>query len=146
MSQPLTETTFRAWLRLLRAQQVAMTGVEAALKQAGLPPLSWYDALLELEHAGDEGMRPSELEKELMLPQYGLSRLLDRIEAESYLKRKPLPGDRRGQVVVITEAGRTLRRRMWPVYAEAVATAFGTALSDDEAAMLDRLLAKVITG
>ncbi len=146
MSPRLTETTFRAWLRLLRAQQVAMARVEADLKQAGLPPLPWYDALLELEHAGDGGLRPSELEKELMLPQYGLSRLLDRIEADGYLKRQPLPGDRRGQVVVITEAGRDLRRRMWPIYADAVASAFGSPLSENEAATLDRLLAQVIAG
>lgn len=145
MSDRLTETTFRAWLRLLHAHKVAMARVEAALKAEDLPPLVWYDTLLELEHAGDDGLRPAQLEKELLLPQYGLSRLLDRIAAEGYLVRKPLPGDKRGQVVVITEAGKTLRQRMWPVYASTIQSAFGLRLSDDEGAALDRLLARVIT-
>ena len=114
------------------------------MKAAGLPPLSWYDALLELEHAGEDGLRPQQLEKELMLPQYSLSRLLDRIAAEGYLVRRAFAGDRRGQTVVITESGKELRRRMWPVYAEAVGQAFGRRLTDEDAAALDHLLAKVI--
>lgn len=140
----LTETTFRAWLRLLHARQSAFARVEAALKAAGLPPLSWYDALLELEHAGDDGLRPQQLEKELMLPQYSLSRLIDRIEGEGYVTRQAFSGDRRGQLIVITETGKALRRRMWPVYAEAIGEAFGRRLSDEDAAALDHLLAKVI--
>ncbi len=144
MTDRLTETTFRAWLRLLHAHKAAMARVEAALKQAKLPPLAWYDALLELEHAGDEGLRPFQLEKELLLPQYGLSRLLDRIEAEGYLVRQPFRGDKRGQVIVITETGKDLRRRMWPVYAGAIHSAFGARLSDEDGAALDKLLARVI--
>ncbi len=140
----LTETTFRAWLRLLHAHQTAFARVEAALKAADLPPLPWYDALLELEHAGEDGLRPQQLEKELMLPQYSLSRLLDRIAAEGYLVRRAFAGDRRGQIIAITDSGKALRRRMWPVYAEAIGEAFGRRLSDEDAAALDHLLAKVI--
>ncbi len=142
MTERLSETTFRAWLGLNRAQRLAMQSVETALKQAGLPPLSWYDALVELENAGEAGLRPSALEKELMLPQYALSRLVERIAIAGYLRRETLVNDRRGQKLYITDSGRDLRRRMWPVYAGAVAEAFkGLPAADTDA--LDALLRKI---
>jgi DNA-binding MarR family transcriptional regulator len=144
MKKAPSETVIRAWARLVRAQQVAMTTIETALKAARLPPLSWYDALLELERAGEEGLRPFELEREMLLPQYSLSRLVDRIERDGYLARSPCADDGRGQVIVITKAGRDLRRRMWPIYAAAIQQAIGAHISDDEAAVLDKLLGKLL--
>lgn len=88
-------------------------------------------------------MRPFELERLMLLPQYGLSRLIDRIEAAGYVERRPFEGDGRGQVVVITEAGRALRRQIWPVYAAAIQQAVGEKLSDAEAKTLADLLAKL---
>ena len=142
MDNRLSETTFRVWLRLTKTQQMAMARVETALKQAGLPPLLWYDALVELENAGEAGLRPGALEKELRLPQYALSRLIDRIEAKGYLRCAALDADKRGQVILITESGRDLRRRMWPVYAGAVAQGF-KGLGADDATALDALLSKI---
>ena len=133
----------RAWARLMRAQQTALARVEAALAEAGLPPLSWYDALLELDRAGHEGLRPFELERHLLLPQYGLSRLLDRIGRAGYLERRPCKEDGRGRIVVITKAGRDLRRRMWPVYAAAIDEAVGVHLTRAEARMLGELLGRI---
>ena len=80
MTEEPCESAVRAWARLMRAHQAALGHVEGALKAAGLPPLAWYDVLAELERAGDCGQRPFALERDLMLPQYGLSRLLARME------------------------------------------------------------------
>ena len=82
-----------------------MGTVESALKDAGLPPLVWYDVLLELERAGEAGVRPFELERAMLLAQYNLSRLLERIEKESYIERRTCPDDGRGQLLRITESG-----------------------------------------
>ena len=82
-----------------------MAEVERDLKQAGLPPLAWYDALLELHRARPEGLRPGDLEKEMLLPQYNVSRLVDRLEAAGYVVRRRIPRDGRGQVLQITEPG-----------------------------------------
>ena len=103
--------------------------MEGALKAAGLPPLAWYDVLLELERAGDCGLRPFALERELLLPQYGLSRLLARMEEAGLVERRNCPSDGRGQMVVIAEAGRATRGAMWPVYARALHEAVGCRLS-----------------
>ena len=119
-----------------------MSAVEAALKAAGFPSLSWYDALLELEKAGD-GIRPNELEPRLLLPQYGLSRLLARMERDGLVARRPAEADGRGQIVTITAAGLRLRSRMWPVYAAAIEKSLGARLSQAEARQLAYILKKI---
>ena len=144
MSKEPGKDVVRAWTRLMRAQQTALAQIETALKQANLPPLAWYDVLLELDRAGPDGLRPFALERALLLPQYGLSRLLDRIEAAGYLERRPCPEDGRGQVVAISRSGKALRRRMWPVYARALTTAVGDRVTAAEAKNLAALLDKLL--
>ena len=133
----------RAWACLLRAHHAAVGKVESALKAAGLPPLAWYDVLLELERSGDCGMRPFALERELLLPQYGLSRLLARMEEAGLVARESCPADGRGQVFAVTEAGREMRRRMWPVYAAALQRGVAARLTSEEAAQLADLLGRL---
>ena len=143
MKRP-TELTITAWARLLRAHETALSTVETALKEADLPPLSWYDVLLELERVGDEGIRPYELQDKLLLPQYGLSRLLTRIEKAGYLERLSSEEDGRGQLVFITPSGRSVRARMWSVYAPAIEGAVGKKLTCVQAKSLSNLLGKLI--
>jgi DNA-binding MarR family transcriptional regulator len=122
----------------------AISEIEAALAEAKLPPLSWYDVLLELERAGDEGLRPSRLEQEMLLEQYNVSRLIDRIEKAGYVKRRACEDDGRGQIVTITAAGKAIRRRMWPVYAEAIQRMLGELLTEAQIETLDGALGKLL--
>lgn len=131
-------------MRLMRAQQSALLKIERALREAGLPSLSWYDVLLELDRAGDKGLRPVELEGQMLIAQSNISRLIDRIEAAGYVERRPCDDDARGQMVVITPAGRDLRKRMWPSYAAAIQSAIGAHVSEREASSLSALLAKLL--
>ena len=76
MSKPC-DATVLAWSRLMRAHRAALAAAEQALRAGGLPPLEWYDVLWELERAGP--LRPRDLQGRLLLAQYNLSRLLDRM-------------------------------------------------------------------
>ena len=144
MTHEPCESAVRAWARLMRAHQAALAYVEGALKAAGLPALAWYDVLAALEAAGDCGLRPFALERELMLPQYALSRLLARMEEAGLVERRNCPADRRGLLVVATEAGREMRRRMWTVYGPALHEVVGRRLSSDESEGLAALLGRLI--
>ena len=144
MQDPLPEPTISAWARLHRASQSVLSAVESDLKAAGHPPLAWYDVLLELKRVGKDGLRPLALQSQLLLAQYNLSRLLDRMEREGYLERRPCPNDGRGQIVVITPDGRHLIKRMWPTYEAAIRQHFAERLSTEEAARLARLLGKLL--
>ena len=132
-----------AWARLVRVHQELLTAVEQELKQAGFPPLAWYDALLELARAPNGELRPLELEKQMLLPQYSTSRLVDRLVAAGLVERRECPVDGRGQMVAITPAGRALQKRMWDAYASAIERHVGTKLSNKEAAGLCDLLGKL---
>lgn len=135
-----------AWIELIRVQNRLLKTIETALKDASLPPLTWYDVLLELTRPDHDGLRPMELEKRLLLPQYGMSRLLDRMDKEGLIVRHKAPGDGRGQVIQITEAGRKIQARMWPVYASALDDAFAHKLTMSDARDLHRVLMKIARG
>jgi DNA-binding MarR family transcriptional regulator len=139
----LSDEAVTAWARLVRRSQAVMSRVEADLKAAGFPPLAWYDALLELERAEPGGLRPYQLQKRMLLAQYNLSRLTDRLAKAGYVEREACSDDGRGQVLKISSEGRKLRRRMWPVYREGIAKHFAEKLDADETAALARTLKKL---
>lgn len=136
----LSNAHVTAWARVVRAATTVLQAVEADLKQAGLPPLSWYDLLLELHRAGPAGLRPVQLQREMLIPQYNLSRLLDRAEGAGYVRRTPCDEDGRGQIAVIEPAGGTLLERMWAVYRTTLAREFGSHLNVEQATLLAELL------
>src|SRR6476661_4084157 len=140
MTDTPTKTVIRAWTRLLKTQRLALTSIEQTLKHAELPPLSWYDVLLELERAGPIGLRPIELERTILLAQYNLSRLVDRIERKGFVERRACKEDGRGQLIAITDEGKAIRRKMWPVYARAIEATIGQHLSSKQVNALDALL------
>jgi DNA-binding MarR family transcriptional regulator len=137
--KPSTEAT-AAWIRLMRVQSRVLDAVELDLKKAGFPPLAWYDALLELSRAPSGEMRPVELEKQMLIPQYSTSRLIDRLVDEGLAARRECKIDKRGQFVEITEAGRELQKKMWSAYSAAIEKHVGSKLSDADAAKLCGLL------
>lgn len=138
-----SESTVIAWVRLIRASRQALGAVEGDLKDAGFPPLGWYDLLLELRRAGAP-LRPLEIEGRLLLAQHNVSRLIDRVEKAGYIERQPCEEDGRGQVITITTTGRDLLRRMWPAYRAAIQRHVGAKLSADQSATLGRLLQQLL--
>src|SRR3954471_877938 len=144
MKHEPSEETVAAWTRLVRAEQIVLGHIEAELKAAGFPPLSWYDVLLELGRAEGGRLRPLELERRTLLAQYNASRLIDRMEKTGLVERLPHPEDGRGQLVAITADGRALQKRMWRIYGPAIARHVGGKLRPVEAVELGRLLQKLI--
>lgn len=138
-----SDEAIAAWARVVRVSQSLMTSVEADLKAAGHPPLSWYDALLELKRAGPAGLRPFQLQKKMLLAQYNLSRLVERLVKNGYITRVPSEEDRRGQVLKITRTGRAVLRRMWPAYQKVIQTHFAEELDNKDLRELSRILGKI---
>jgi DNA-binding MarR family transcriptional regulator len=144
MKHDPSDETVTAWARLVRAEQTVLEKIEAELKAADLPPLSWYDVLLELSRAEDGRLRPLELERRTLLAQYNASRLIDRMEKAALVERLPHPEDGRGQLVAITTEGRALQKRIWRIYGPAIDRHVGAKLSRTEATELARLLKKLL--
>lgn len=134
-------SVIRAWVRLMRAQRLVLAAIEQDLKAAGLPPLGWYDVLLELVRVEDGKLRPFEIEERTLLAQHNLSRLLDRMEKDGLVRREAFADDGRGRWVVVTEAGRAMQSRMWTVYGAAIQGHVGAKLAGARADQLTDLLA-----
>ena len=139
-----SKSVIDAWIALNRAQRFVFEAIEADLKSARLPPLAWYDVLLELWREGGGRLRQGDLERKLLFPQYGISRLVDRLEREKLVRRERCEDDGRAHWVAISDKGLALRQRMWPVYAAAIQRHLGEKLSDQEAARIAEGLRKVV--
>jgi DNA-binding MarR family transcriptional regulator len=144
MPKEVSNSVVDAWIALMRAQQSTLLKIERALRDAELPPLAWYDVLWALDRAQEAGLRPFEIERRILIAQSNISRLIDRLEEQGHVERRPCEADGRGQHVVITPSGRELRRRMWPIYAKALREAVGHRVSEREAASLAGLLTKLV--
>lgn len=130
-----------AWVALGRVSQAIQCHVETALKEAGLPELSWYTVLWELERAG-KPTRPKDLAIPLFILPYQLSRLVDRMESDGLVKRIQCKEDKRGHMLEPTTKGFALRKAMWAIYAPAMDEAMKR-IDDKEALKLAELLNKL---
>ncbi len=142
MKKP-TEDVIATWAQLMRVSRTILENIEGELKEAGLPPLVWYDILHELAPAQKRGLRPFELVERMLLAQYNTSRLLARMEKEGLVERGMCPEDGRGQVVRITDAGRAMRKRIWEVYGPAIQKYFGNSLTSAQTRQLVEILRKL---
>jgi len=124
----------------MRGQRRVFDAIERDLKQAGLPPLTVYDVLLELDRAEAGRLRPFELASRTLFPQPNLSRLIDRLENDGLVSREAFNKDGRGQWVVITKQGRARRAAMWNVYGAALQKHLGAKLSDEDARKITGML------
>jgi DNA-binding MarR family transcriptional regulator len=143
MLEEPSDAVVTAWIALNRAQQATLLRIERAFREARLPPSAWYDVLWELDKAGAAGLRPFEIERQRLIAQSNISRLIDRLAEAGYAERLPCAEDARGQRIVITRAGREMRKRMWPAYARVIVEAVGGRISEREAESLGRLLGKL---
>jgi DNA-binding MarR family transcriptional regulator len=137
---PLTAAHVSAWARVVRVSERVLQAVEEELKTAALPPLSWYDLLLELRRAEPGGLRPYQLQSAMLIPQYNVSRLIDRITKGGYAERRSCDADGRGQIIRITPDGKALQRKMWPIYRSVLEREFASKLAESDAERLAKLL------
>lgn len=144
MNKLPSETTTQAWVLLHRVQRKLLEEVSGALKANKLPPLDWYDVLLELHREHEFGLRQYEISERVLLNKHNLSRLIDRLEDKKLVRREACEEDGRGSRIKITQEGEGVLDDMWPVYGQTIQKAFGEKLSQDECKGIVRLLSQVL--
>ncbi len=102
----LSERELRAWRGLLRVHASLVKALDAQLEAEHGLPLSSYEVLLHLADAEEGRMRMCNLAESVILSRSGLTRLVDRLEREGFIKREPCENDARGAYAVVTPAGR----------------------------------------
>jgi len=106
----LTSEELHTWRTFLRSHATVTRRLEAELVAEHDLPLASYDVLVQLSEAPDRRLRMVELADAVLLSRSGLTRLVDRMEAEGYVRREPSPDDARGIFAVMTDKGFTTLR------------------------------------
>jgi DNA-binding MarR family transcriptional regulator len=134
------KTELRLWLRLLTCTTLIETEVRRRLRDHFDITLPRFDLLAQLDRAPN-GMTLGELSKRMMVSNGNITGLVDRLVEQGLIRRKPLPEDRRVQIVSLTTEGQRFFRGMARVNADWVGEIFaGLSPRDIEALM--PLLAK----
>ncbi len=136
-----TPHSSRLWTALVDVYQPVLRDVVSALERDAGIDSGTYSVLAYIDRAGGR-MRLREL-GDLMRVRYsqpGLSRLVQRMEADGILERRVDPDDRRGTVVAVTRAGRARFRRAHEVYEAALDEHLGAHISAADAASLAQAL------
>ena len=103
----------RVWLRLLTCSTMIEQNVRGGLRQRFGTTLPRFDILAQLDRA-DGDMTMGQLSSQLMVSNGNITGLVDRLVQEGLVLRKPAPGDRRTQLVRLTDEGRTAFQEMVP--------------------------------
>ena len=134
------------WRQFLTLHRRIVDAIDRDLLRGGRLPLTSYDVLIELYETPERRLRMAELARRVVLSRSGLTRLVDRLEAEGLLTRDRVGEDRRGAYAVLTDAGVDAMRGAWPIYERGILRYFASALSQDEIATLNSLLSSIAIG
>jgi DNA-binding MarR family transcriptional regulator len=129
-----TRLANEAWEVLFRAQATIAAELTAGDAWGDLVP-SDYGVLYALSTART-GLRMSELSRDVLLSQAGLSRLVARLEARGLIERETDPEDARARILRLSKAGVHLQRRVGAKHGRHVAEALSSRLDNDQLTML----------
>jgi DNA-binding MarR family transcriptional regulator len=144
MNENLDEFHLAAWRAFLTTHAAVIDLIEHDLAEARQLPLSSYDVLLALVEAPEYRLRMHEIARAVVLSRSGLTRLIDRLEAEGLLSRERSNTDRRGAYAVLTAKGLAAVRQAWPTYAKGISQHFTSLLNDKEVHVLTTALERIL--
>lgn len=120
----------QAWESLFRAQMTINQQLAAGEAWGDLVP-SEYGVLYALSTARS-GLRMSELGKDVLLSQAGLSRLVARLEGRGLIERQPDPDDARACILRLSTAGLQVQRRVGTRHGRHVAEVMAARLDPEQ--------------
>src|SRR2546421_4866322 len=134
---------FEAWRSMLRAHATLTRRLDTDLvRETGLA-LADFDVLAQLAEAHG-ALRMTELADRALISRSGMSRRVTRLVDEGLVRRDRAGTDARGVVVALTEAGIARLAETAPVHVRGISNLFVAQLDDQELALLERALNKVI--
>lgn len=101
----------RVWLRLLTCSTLIEHGVRQGLHRSFETTLPRFDVLAQLQRAG-KPLSMGDLSRRLMVTNGNVTGLVDRLKSEGLVDRRRSDGDRRVQIVSLTQAGAASFERM----------------------------------
>ncbi|WP_233434256.1 MarR family winged helix-turn-helix transcriptional regulator [Nocardia yamanashiensis] len=120
---------------LYEAHDGILARIESTWKGNGLSGLD-LNALMRLTRSPGRKLRMTDLANQTNLSTSGVTRLVDRLERNGFVRREPDPADRRSSYAVLTAAGATRVARVLPAYLDGVDKWFTSLLTPAQLADL----------
>jgi DNA-binding MarR family transcriptional regulator len=135
-----------AWVNLAQAQRVIQAVMEERL-EAGIG-LSWseVEALMRLSISPGRRLKMIDIAGQLLASKSGVTRLVDRLEANGLIERE-IPRDNRRVIYCrITDAGLGALARAHSAFTSSLEDTVSRHLSDEDLAQLRRILRTLLEG
>jgi DNA-binding MarR family transcriptional regulator len=143
MAEPrwLDDKEQQAWRAFIAAQRVVNGRIEQQLQRDAGMPHTYFEILVRLSDATDGRLRMSELAVATLGSRSRLSHAVNRLEQVGWVRREGITSDRRGQVAILTDAGRDKLKDTAPGHVETVRAAVFDALTEEQVQQLHDICA-----
>ncbi len=135
-----------AWRGWLAAHALLVDRLDQELRAEAGMSLADYSALLHLAEAPGHRLRMSQLSEGIFLTRSGVTRLVDRLQADGLVERSQCSSDGRGAEATLTDAGLSRLRAASRIHLRGIKAYFIDRLSDTELDALERSMAAVGVG
>jgi DNA-binding MarR family transcriptional regulator len=132
-----------AWRALLTAHTRLVDRLDQDLRVEAGMSLADYSALLHLAEAPQRRLRMSQLAEGIFLTRSGVTRLVDRLQADGLVTRSHCPSDGRGAEAVLTEAGFERLRSASPIHLRGIKAYFLDQVAETDLQVLERMMGAV---
>ncbi len=111
--------------------------------QEGIP-FEWFEVLIVLAEAPEEALRMGDLASLTLRSKSAMTRLTDRMERATLVRRDSCESDRRVIFVTLTDEGRALIERVKPPAARIMIERFTSHITPEDARFITTALTKVL--
>jgi DNA-binding MarR family transcriptional regulator len=141
MGKKLKLSHLRAWDAYMKSHSETLKRIQKDIESS--MSMTWYEILYLVNSAPESRRRMSDLAEMLVLSKSALTRAIDALVDEGYLKRVECPSDGRVSYAQMTTLGRNKLKSTWPKFRQSLQENFGEKLTIEEAKSLEKLLRKI---
>jgi DNA-binding MarR family transcriptional regulator len=145
MTQWLDAQQQADWRAFLGAVQQLQAGLDAQLQAEAGMPHAYYEILVRLSEAPQRRLRMSTLAESAFSSRSRLSHAVAQLEARGWVRREPVPDDRRGAVAVLTDEGFAALAAAAPGHVAAVRRLLVDRLTPEQLAALGDISRAIMT-
>ncbi|GAA3965072.1 MarR family winged helix-turn-helix transcriptional regulator [Gordonia caeni] len=133
----------RAWRLFIETSARLSTAIDDQLRRDAGMALADYHVLLLLSEAPGHRLRMKEIAERMVFSQSRLTYQVDTLCKRGWLRREPVPEDRRGSYAILTDEGRGAFAAAARGHRELVDRLFYDALTPDDGRELAGLMARL---
>lgn len=139
-TSPIDDSRITAYGLLVEASRRLQRTFDRTLRDAHGMSSVTFEALLRLGRSPDRQISMSELGAQMVLTSGGVTRLIDRLEAEGYVERMPCPSDRRVHWAQLTDAGLAELEKAVATHLDDLQSHFVSEMTSDELEVVTKVL------